>query len=203
MYAAIDKNKNIHIDSEGRLLDWRLRRIIPEADQAGYLFFFLPSPAGPEKRYVHVEVARHHGDPIARASGPRQISPDQVTFKDGDKTNTSVSNLVYDPQTKADQVLKRADAVLEETGDLTWEQVEALKEPAEKSAGHLVETSEYSFDFTVIDGIGATINTRLHENGIMNVAEFVAADPLDLGPKIKMLPAKLGKLQERVAAEFQ
>lgn len=206
MYTAIDKSKDIHIDSEGRLLDWRLRRIVPDLDEDGYLFFYLPSPSGTQdKRYVHVEVVRHHGDPVARSSGPGQIGPDEVTFKDKDKGNVSVSNLVYEPasvQAKAKNKPDPPPADPEPKAEVEAE----TKEDSEGEASpppSVDVAAQAEFDFATIKGIGATMNQRLHENGVHTVADFTSADPEPLAKQLKVIPAKLKNIQDRVAKEYQ
>lgn len=86
MFVPIDNSPHLLISREGKLRTPRLAKVRPETDTDGHPYFQL---AG-EKRYVAIEVLRHHGRIQLK---PGVLGIKDIQFLDGNPSNCDITNL--------------------------------------------------------------------------------------------------------------
>lgn len=193
-FLPIDITAPVFVDEHGRLMDKKFKMLQPEVDEAGYRHIYLPVPGTGEreKRYLHIEVARHHG----LLAGPASAwQPEDVDFKDGDKANCRIGNLIR-PQT-ADGGPRADESVPETADEEAWEGVKEEVEAVAPDEDVVSESQpepepeqprgEFKVppppkhrrkdDFTRIKGVGDKFSRALRAQDIQNFRELSEVKP--------------------------
>lgn len=186
-FQYIDKTSVLAIDGRGRLLQGGVKPVHPETDEKGYLVFTLPENRKVQ-RFVHVEVARHHG--IAPGFRPGELKAEDVSFKDGDKANVWAGNLVLSAERAGAK--KGAKSIAKEAEK---EGAQVGKEPGAKSISTKRDEAEPD-DLTQIKGVGPAYAKRIAAAGFVTFASLAEKSPAELA---NLLDIKEDKAAELVA----
>lgn len=212
----------VAISEHGKLLSG-YKVLKPFMGEDGYLQFTVPFSHPADTRYLHIEVARHHG--LATGTRPKTLAPEAIGFKDEDRSNCNVENLFVVADSYSDLAASttpvlpsappagygsesggEAESGGEGEGVRADSDLFGDDDASEESGPYGVDETladseaeakaEEPADFTQIKGIGAASDRVLHDDGIDTFAQFAAEPREHLQSLLKKNSAQVKALQD-------
>lgn len=207
----------VAISEHGKLLSG-YKVLKPFMGEDGYLQFTVPFSHPADTRYLHIEVARHHG--LATGTRPKTMKPEAIGFKDEDRSNCNVENLFVVADSDSDSAAsttpvlpsappegygeketqgkgEKETAASEAAADSDlFGDADASEESGPYGVVEVEAEAEEPADFTQIKGIGAASDRVLHDDGIDTFAQFASEPREHLQSLLKKNSAQVKALQD-------